>query len=439
MRRKARKGGGRQVEVTIETLGGRGDGVARHEGQPVFVPFALPGERVRLRLTGRGQAGIRAELLELVSESPERVTPPCPHFGACGGCTVQHLAEPAYRRWTRDLVVQALARRGFDAPPVAAPVFVGAGHRRRATLAARRQGRTVAVGFHPRASHAIEDIRECQVLVPEITALLPALRTALPALLAEGERADITVLASETGLDVLVASPTPPGLAAREALAALAQEADLARLSWGAAGPGGAAPESEPEPVAIRRAPLLTFTGVAVEPPPGAFVQPTAAGEAALLAIAHQALAGVAGPVADLFAGLGPFTFGLAERHRVHAVEGTETAIAALWRAARRHDRAGRVTAETRDLARAPLTAAELAPFAGVVLDPPRIGARAQAEALAESAVGTVVALSCNPGSFARDARTLADGGYTLESVTPLDQFPWTGHLELAAVFRRPA
>jgi len=442
MRRKARKGGGRQVEVTVESLGGRGDGVATLEGQPLFVPFALPGERAQVRLAGRSQAGIRGELLALLDESPDRIAATCPHFGACGGCTVQHLAEPAYRRWTRDLVVQALGRRGLTDPPVAEPLFVGAATRRRATLAARRRGRRVAVGFHPRASHAIEDIATCQVLAPAIVDVLPALRVALTAVLAEGESADVTVLASETGLDVLVAAPgPPPGLAAREALAALAQDADLARLSSTEARAGGGASDSasEPEPVAIRRAPLLTFGGVAVEPPPGGFVQPTAAGESALLSVARAALARAHGPVADLFAGLGPFTFALADQHRVHAVEGDAPAIAALWRAARRHDRVGRVTAEVRDLARAPLTPRELADFAGVVLDPPRVGARAQAEALAESPVETVVALSCNPNTFARDARTLVDGGYTLESVQPVDQFPWTGHVELAAVFRRPA
>ena len=431
MRRKARKGGGRQIDLEIDSLGGRGDGVGQHEGQPVFVPFALPGERVRVRLNGQGQAGVRGELLELLSEAPDRATPPCPHFGACGGCTVQHLAGPAYRRWTRDLVVQALARRGFSDPPVADPVFVGGSSRRRAALTARRRGDKVAVGFHPRASHAIEDIRSCDVLVPEIVALLPALRQHLRSVLGQGESADATVLASETGLDVLLASPTPPGLAAREALAALAEEADLARLSWGALGGG------EPEPVAARREPVLTFGQVAVIPPPGAFVQPTTGGEAALTAQVTAALAEVTGPVADLYAGLGTFAFALPKTARVHAVEGSETAIAALWRAARRHDRVGRVTAEVRDLARDPLDPTDLEAFAAVILDPPRAGAKAQAEALAESEVGTVVAVSCNPNTFARDARALVDGGYTLESVLPVDQFPWTGHVELVATFRR--
>lgn len=437
MRRKARRGGGRQLEVAIESLGGRGDGVAAWQGKPVFVPFALPGETVRVRLVGERAAGYRAELLEVTATAPDRVEPPCPHFGPCGGCTLQHLAAGSYRRWKRGLVQRALGRKGFAEPPVAPLVEVGGGTRRRAGLAARRTGGRVRVGFHGRESRAIEDIAECGVLTPRLVALLAPLRTALAACLGEGEGAEAALLETEVGVDVLLRTPRPPDMAGREALAALAREADLARLAWAPVDAGRRGGESEP--VAMRRPPRLTFGGVEVEPPPGAFVQPTAGGEAALVAAVEAWLGGVDGPVADLYAGCGTFTFPLARRGPVHAVEGASDALAALWRAARRHDLAGPVTAERRDLAEDPPTPEELAAFAAVVFDPPRVGARALAERVAASPVATVVAVSCNPHTFARDARILADGGYVPAAVRPVDQFPWSGHLELAALFRRPA
>lgn len=437
MRRRARRGGGRQIEVTVDSLGGRGDGVAQPGttglDKPVFVPFALPGERVRVRVVSEISAGYKAEILELLSEAPERVEPPCPHFGPCGGCTVQHLAPKAYETWKRELVVQALRRRGFEAPPVGELFAVGQGTRRRATLAARRAGKRVLLGFHGRESHEIEDIRGCHVLTARLVELLAPLRTALASVLTAKETAEVALLDSETGVDVLVTSREAPGLAAREALAALAQDRDLARIAWVPAGESGA----EPEPVALRRAPVLTFGGIPVEPPPGGFVQPTAEGAAALTDAVTAWLDGVSGPVADLYAGCGTFTLPLTKLANVHAVEGGEAAMAALWQAARRNDLAGRVTAEVRDLASDPLNPDELSVFGAVVFDPPRAGAKDLAESLAESEVPTVVAVSCNPNTFARDARALVEGGYRLEEVRPVDQFIWTGHVELAAVFRR--
>lgn len=436
MRRKARRGGGRQVEVTIESLGGRGDGVAEVDGRPVFVPFALPGERLRVRLVGEHAAGLRAEPIELIDPSPERVEPPCLHFGPCGGCALQHMAEDAYVRWKQDLAGQALGRQGLSGNVVAEMVRVPERSRRRATLAARRRGSGLALGFHGRASHAVEDVESCRILSPGLMALLPPLRAALPSVLEERETADVMLLDSESGADVLIVSARPPGLQAREALAAFARDCGIARVSWAPAarGRGGF---GEPEPVAARAAPTVTFAGVAVEPPPGGFLQPTVEGEAALTEAVVGWLSDAEGPVADLYAGCGTFTFAMARRRRVHAVEGNEASLAALARAARRHDLAGRVSAEARDLARQPLEPEELADSAAVVFDPPRTGAKPQAGMLARSAVPVVIAVSCNPATFARDARILVDGGYRLEAVRPVDQFPWSPHLELAALFRR--
>jgi 23S rRNA (uracil1939-C5)-methyltransferase len=435
MRRRARKGGGRQLEARIEGLGARGDGFASLDGRPVFVPFTVAGDRVRLRLTGTRAGGLKGEVLELLEEGPGRTEPPCPHFGVCGGCALQHLTDAAYARWKQGLVAQALARRGFGEVPVQPMIRIPPGTRRRATLAATRTETGVTLGFHGRESHAVVDLETCLILTPRLMSLLPPLRQALAPLLQARETAAVTLTETEEGPDLLVVSAQGPGLAAREALAAFAEGQDLARLTWAARAKAGEA--LEPEPVVLRRPARLDFAGVAVEPPPGGFLQPTAAGEAALVERVLSYLPEAAAAVADLYAGCGTFTFPLAGRARVHAVERDEAALAALWSGARKADLAGRITIEARDLARAPVTAEELAGGDCVVFDPPRAGAREQAAEIARSTLPAAIAVSCNPNTFARDARTLVDGGFRLVEVTPIDQFPWTGHLELVASFRR--
>ncbi|MBK1670736.1 hypothetical protein CKO28_22205 [Rhodovibrio sodomensis] len=433
MRRKARKGGGRQVELEIGQLGGRGDGVGEIEGRPVFVPFTLPGEQVQVRLTGEKAGGYKGDLIELLSESADRVEPGCPHFGPCGGCTVQHLAAAPYRAWKHGQVVQALRRRGFDAPPVAELTAVPPRTRRRTTLAAKLAAGTAQLGFHSRESHRVESIETCQVLRPSLVALLPDLRRALQPMLTGKETADVALLDADSGIDVLITSKQAPGLQARQALAALAEQHDLARVSWQPTGAG----DEAPEPLAMRRPTVVEFAGVRVEPAPGAFLQPTAEGERALADAVTGWLDGMAGPIGDFYAGIGTFSFRLARHAKVHAIEGSETAMASLWQAARKHDLQGRVTAEVRDLASEPPPADDLVAFEAVVFDPPRAGAKQLAQELADSEVETVVALSCNPNTFGRDARILVDGGFSLREVRPIDQFPWSGHVELAALFTR--
>ncbi len=444
MRRKARRGGARQAVLDIETLGARGDGVGRLDGRPVFVAGVLPGERARVQVTGERDGALRGEAIELLSESPSRVAPPCPHFGLCGGCALQHLDEAAYRDWKRGLVVEALARRGLTGAEVGSLVgplvSVPPGTRRRATLAAYRgrDGR-VHLGFHETRGHAVVDLTACLILHPRLFALLAPLRGLLGTLLAgggrAGARAGAALTLTETGVDLLLTSLDSPDLEAREAMAAFAEARDLARLSWSAGEGKGA------EPVALRRAPRVRFSGVAVTPPPGGFLQPTAEGEAALVDAVLRGLPKGAERFADLYAGCGTFTFALASRGRVHAVEGDSAALEALSAAARAAGLdagiGGRVEAEVRDLARQPLMAAELGRLDALVFDPPRAGARAQAEQIAASRLPAVVAVSCNPHTFARDARLLVDGGFELLEVTPIDQFAWTGHLELVAIFRR--
>src|SRR5262249_54166191 len=295
-------------------------------------------------------------------------------------------------------------------------------------LPADRAERSSRVGFPARASHRVVDATGCLVLAPSLMALLPPLRAALPAVLAAGERVDIMATDVDAGIDLVLSGRRGLDLAQREVLAALAPESPLGRITW--------LSRDAPDPIAAHRPARATFGGVAVDLPPGAFLQPTAAGEAALVTAVTEAL-GRCAQVADLYAGCGTFTFPLARTARVHAVEGDGAAVAALIAAARRADLTQSVTAAQPDLPRGPLTADELARFEGVVFDPPRAGAKTQAEMLARSKIGTVVAVSCDPATFARDARILVDGGYRLLSVTPVDQFIWSPHLELVAVFAR--
>ena len=435
MTRRARtRGGGREIDIAIDSLGGRGDGVGHFGARQVFVPFVLPGEHVRVRITGERGDAWRGEAVEVLEAAPERVAAPCPHFGHCGGCSLQHLADAAYRDWQRDRVLQALQRRGLGDVPVAPLVSIPPGTRRRAILAAVKNGGGVRLGFHEARSHAVVDVTQCLILHPRLMMLLAPLRAALETLLNKGERAAVTLTLSDSGMDVLVCTPRVLALAARESLAAFAEQQDLARVSWH---PAGVVPELKPEPIAERRRPVVRFSGVPVAVPPGAFLQPTAEGEAALVEAVLERLPEAAARVADLYAGCGPFSFALAGRAQVYAAEGDAAALDALETAVRQSGLAGRIEAACRDLARRPLTADELARFDCVVFDPPRVGARPQAEQLAASRVPAAVAVSCNPRTFARDARILVDGGFDLVEVAPLDQFPWSAHLELVALFRR--
>ncbi len=435
MRRRARPGGGRHLEVTIEGLGARGDGYATLGETIVYVPYTQTGDRVRIRLTGTRAGSAKGEVLELLVEGPGRTEPPCPHFGPCGGCALQHLETETYSAWKAALLSQALAHRGFDKVAIRPMVRIPPGTRRRAVLAAEKQPAGVLLGFHGRASHAVIDLSTCLLLTPALTALLPALRGVLAKVLAEGARAEVTATETETGTDILIAAPGQPNLAARQALASFAEEADLARLSWAEAGREGRA--GPPEAVVARRPAHLHFGAVAVEPPAGGFLQPSAAGQAALCDAVLDYLPGGCGAAVDLFCGCGTFTFPLSAQSRVLAVDSAEAAVAALWAAARRADLAARVAVEVRDLDRAPLLADDLADFDVALFDPPRAGAREQAVQLAASKVPAVIAVSCNPNSFARDARILVNGGYDLVEVTPVDQFPWSGHLELVAKFKK--
>jgi len=403
-------------------IGPLGDGVA--EG-PFHVPGTLPGERVRAHPTSRE----RGALLDVLSPSPERVAPPCPHAARCGGCTLQHWADAPYAAWKRALLAEALARAGFVGAPVADLIRSAPGSRRRADLAVRRTPRGIVLGLHARGSAEVVDLSTCLILSPALVALFDPLRAALAGLSCLRRDGSAVVNLLDTGPDLLLRTDAPPSAEDRAALAAFGLARGIPRIAW-APGDGAA------EIVAQQGAARISFAGVAVSPPPGAFLQATADGEAAITA---AVLAGLPGRVpgrrrlVELFAGCGTLTFALARHAPVLAFEGHAGAVAALDAAARAAVLP--VTATRRDLDRQPLLPAELREAAAVVLDPPHAGAAAQMPALARAGVPRIILVSCNPAALARDARVLRDAGYRVVAATPIDQFPWSAHLESVVTF----
>jgi 23S rRNA (uracil1939-C5)-methyltransferase len=386
---------------------------------PLFVPFTLPGELVKVEAkSGDGHA----EPLAILKPSPERVAPVCQYFGTCGGCALQHMETHAYLAWKRELVIAALTSRGLEAP-VEQVRAVPLASRRRAAFTLGRTVKGIAFGYRAARSHAIVDIAACPVLSPAIAGRLPKLKSALAPLLGGKREARITVTEAEQGLDVVLEGIRPsPGL--------------FARLATAGASFGAARITLDGESLALRGTPTVALSGVEVSLPPGAFLQASRESEAVLAGPVNEGV-GRAKRVADLFAGIGTFTFALAASAEIDAFEEDEEAIAALAGAARATPKLKPVRTHLRDLFRVPLTARELARYDAVVLDPPRAGAKAQAEALAGSKVPKIVMVSCNPGTCARDLRILVDGGYRIARVVPVDQFLFSPHVELVAVLER--
>jgi len=418
--------GAEKVELVTTAMGGQGDALAEWQGKRVFVPGALPGERVRARLQPAAGGDLGATDVEILAPSPDRRAL---ETALCGGCALQMWAEPAYRGWKVDVVRQALGHRRLALPERFDSVFIPGATRRRAEFAAVRQGSAVRLGFHARGSDAIVDRHICPILVPALGALMAPLRTALRLVLRDGDAADILATETLTGFDLLITCEATVNAGQRTALAQFAAKHNVARIGW-------QRKRGAPEPVVLLRPPQVRFGDVLVDLPMPSFLQPSAKGEATLKA-AVLAMVGKAKRIAELFAGAGTFTFDLAKVGKVHAVEGSKASLAALEQAAKRAQLGHRITTEARDLEHAPLTFQELKNFDAVVFDPPRAGAKAQSEMLAKARVKRIVAVSCNPATFARDAQTLVDGGYDLAAVTIVDQFIWSAHVELVAEFRR--
>jgi 23S rRNA (uracil1939-C5)-methyltransferase len=405
-------------KLHILRMGHRGDGVGETAAGPVYVPYALPGEVVEAEA-----ARDRATLVRVIEPSAERIEPICPHFGTCGGCALQHWRSDRYRAWKRENVVAALAQAGVNAAVSELVDAHGAG-RRRAVLHARRGGRNIlVVGFSGRRSHIVVPIDQCPILAPALERAIPVAWRLVEALTLADKPIDLQFTATGGGLDVDLrgTGPLPPHTMA--ALARIAAEERLARLT------------RHGELVALLAEPSLRIGKARVVLPPGSFLQATEAAENALAQLVLKEVV-AARQVADLFCGVGPFALRLAERARVAAFDGNAAAVAALARAASAPGLKP-LQATTRDLFRRPLVAHELAGLDAVLLNPPRQGAEAQVRALAQARVQTIVYVSCNPATLARDARILCDAAFRPVRVVPVDQFRYSPHVEIVGTFRR--
>lgn len=409
--------------LEISAVGSRGDSTAAGEAGPIYTPGALPGEQVRARVTGG-----RAEVLEVLRASPERQAAPCRHFGRCGGCQLQHWRDEPYLAWKREQVVEALTKRGFGGAHVEPTIAAWGDGRRRAALHAARQNNKVHVGFIERGGARLTPITQCPVLAPQLEAVV--LKLAPLAELALPSRGEITLqcLLTDSGVDISIKGAGRVDLLHRAALEKLIAEANalnLARLSF------------DGDPIVERAKPTLRMGRAIVSPPPGAFLQPTALGEETLARLTLEALHG-AKRVVDLFSGIGTFALRIAEQAEVLAAEGDADMLVALKKAA---DGAGgslkEITTLRRDLLRTPLSTLEMKKFDAAVMDPPRSGARQQAEQIARAPIRKLAYVSCDPASFARDIKVLIEHGFTLTKITPVDQFRWSPHIELVGAFER--
>lgn len=402
--------------VTIDKLGHLGDAMAQSDTGPIFVAQMLPGEVVEGDLVGS-----RLENARIVTPSVNRVRPPCTHARSCGGCMMQHADDAFVAEWKTEVVRSALAGQGLEA--VLRPILTSPPQsRRRATIAGRRTKGGVLLGFHARGSDALVAVPQCQLLHPALMAAFPALEALV---LTGGSRKSelaLTVTRTLAGPDVSVMGGKPLDGQLRLELARVAETHGLSRLTW------------EREVVALRTAPMQQMGRAQVAPPPGAFLQATEQGQADLLAAVKDAI-GNAKRITDLFAGAGTFALPLAEQAEVHAVEGEAAMMASLDKGWRMAEGLKRITTETRDLFRRPLEPDEFKGVQAVVIDPPRAGAEAQTKTLAAARVPVIASVSCNPVTFARDARILISAGYSLDWVQPVDQFRWAAHVELAARF----
>ncbi|WP_457935686.1 class I SAM-dependent RNA methyltransferase [Mesorhizobium sp. 10J20-29] len=403
----------------IARLGAQGDGIAETATGPVYIPFALPGETVVAE-----RSKDRAELVSVEKPSPERVPPACQHFGVCGGCSVQHLDPAAYHAWKRDNLAQPLASQHVEAA-VGDLVPCAPHSRRRVTFTARKADKGMLLGYNRAQSNEIVDIVECPISSPQIVAALDRLRVLAGMIATTPKPFQLIVTASDTGLDIAARQSGVPGETRRRQASDFVLREGFARLTI------------DGEIVVEPRKPSVMFGDASVLLPPGAFLQATASAERSMVDLVGNHLSR-ARKVADLFAGSGAFALRLARNSEVRAVESDAAALSALDRAFRFTPGLKRVTTERRDLFRRPLTFKELNAFDGLVFDPPRAGAEDQSKQIARSDVPLVAAVSCNPATLARDLSILIAGGYQLKSVTPIDQFLWSPHVEAVALLEKP-
>lgn len=417
------------LEVTIDHLGAKGDGIAKANGKSFFIPFSAPQDHLLIQPVAKRGEGFAASIKEVVQAGPDRSEAPCPVYQKCGGCSLQHLKAEFYGQWKRELVVEAFSRQGL-APLIRPLKSAPLGTRRRVSFEVIRTAGGVVLGFNTKQSHQVVAIDQCLLLLPELNQIIKPLAEILPVLTSAGDRGDVVISFIGGVMDMVFALPGTLSLQRLEGLSALAETYDIGRISWNRHKGG------TPETVVHRKPVQAWFNGTPVEVPAGSFLQPSLEGETLLVEeVLHKI--GDSSKIVDLFSGCGTFTFPLSKKAMVHAFEGSDVMISAMEKAAGRANIGGRIVGEVRDLERQPLAAKELNKFDAIVFDPPRAGAQDQAQMIADSKVPRVIGVSCNPNTLARDARTLVEGGYDLVTVTPVDQFPYSPHMEAVAYFEK--
>ena len=406
------------MTFTIKHLSVQGDGISDGPDGPIYIPFTMPGEVVDGEVVGN-----RLPRPKILEPSSDRVKAPCSHFKSCGGCALQQASDQFLAEWKAEVVRNALTAQGLDCtirPTITSP----ANTPRRATFAASRTKKGVLIGFHGRASGTVVEIPNCKLLHPDIMAAMPAMEALTKIGASRKAVISIAITQSDAGADISIMDAKEAGGPLLSELGSLVEKFTLARLSWNG------------EPVATRVPPVQNFDGIQITPPPGAFLQATETGQVALTEAVKLAV-GTAKHVLDLFAGCGTFSLPLARQSQVLAMEGEADLLSALDLSWRNATGLKTVQTEKRDLFRNPVIVEDLKHFDAVVIDPPRAGAKSQCEEMAKSGVPVIAFVSCNPVTFARDAKILAGGGYNIEWIQVVDQFRWSSHVELVARFSK--
>ncbi len=413
------------LETTITSLGGLGDGIADVNGKPLFVPKTVVGDTLHVRVLKETSTELRGEIAEIITAGENRAIPPCRHFESCGGCSLQQLKEQAYKAFKTQMFHSALRQAGYDLPD-ASIAFLPASSRRRVEMRVYRRGGITQMAYFRPGTNELLPIEKCLILTKPLQSFLFPLSKALGDLQGVEHIKSIKLTHLESGIDMLLVLKQELN---REALLALAEHTDVARLSM-------QVNNSEPRIIVSRRQAEIMLAGYPIALPADAFLQSSAEAQARLteFVITHIP---TKGNVLDLFSGIGTYSFPMTKAHTVHAVESHAGMVSHLKKAAKKHQLEKILTAECRDLFHAPLSKTELSKFEAVVINPPRPGAKRQVEEIAASGISRVVMISCNPGTFARDAKILKNAGFSLTHAEAIDQFVYSPHLEIAAVFSR--
>ncbi|MCG8492903.1 MAG: class I SAM-dependent RNA methyltransferase [Sneathiellales bacterium] len=417
------------LELTIDHVGAQGDGVGFKDGQTYYVPFTAAGDVVIAEAGEKRGNGQTASLKEIIQPSADRQKPECRHFGTCGGCNLQHLIPASLSNWKREKLKSILKKEGIETVKIN-PVEVSPAYsRRRVEFVASKRKKGVMIGYHVRKSHQVFDVGECPLIHPDLISLVKPLRQMLSSFLPRNSKARLTLTHTLGGPDLLITCAVTPDLEQREILAEFASQNSLSRISC------YHEEERLLEVISERKEPLIPVEEHTVSLPPGGFLQATMEGQDKLIELMMQALPKNAS-ILDLFAGCGSFTLPASKNAKsLLAIEGDEDLTKALQTAS--NAQMLNISTDYRDLFRRPLLPEELERFDTVIIDPPRAGAKAQVEELARSTIKKIIFISCNPASFARDARTLIDAGFSMSEITPVDQFLWSPHIELFTVFEK--